>query len=226
VPHGPIRASGSGLWIRLPNLAAVAGAVDPVEPGPRRRVAPTVSGPAWLHKSTALCGVRIKNHPQICQGSPKECQGSPKSLPDVAVQGEFDPDHATARTSFRRIPRTAARLLTSGPRLPTLASEGCRAVPDCPRLAGSGTCGDGARLSLELDSACGSSSFAGTGDHASCAFSTAPTSTLSSAPRCAHPRCRRRRPRTSRTQAMWGAHTARSIHVQVATARQLLGLSR
>ena len=61
--------SDSGLWIRPPNLAAVAGAVDPVEPGPRQRVAPTVSGPAWLHKSTALCGVRIKNYPQICQGS-------------------------------------------------------------------------------------------------------------------------------------------------------------
>jgi len=53
-------ASGSGLWIRPPNLAVVAGAVDPVEPGPRRRVAPTVSGLAWLHKSTALCRVRIK----------------------------------------------------------------------------------------------------------------------------------------------------------------------
>ena len=33
----PDPASSSGLWIRLSNLAAVAGAVDPVEPARRGR---------------------------------------------------------------------------------------------------------------------------------------------------------------------------------------------
>ena len=84
----PDPASGSGLWIRLPNLAAVAGAVDPVEPGPRRRVAPTVSGPAWLHKSTALCGVCIKP-PTDLPGEPSLQRGTRPQKPFMAAPWEL-----------------------------------------------------------------------------------------------------------------------------------------
>jgi len=62
---GPIRVR---LWALDSNLAAVAGAVDPV----RQAHAGPSSGRAWLHKSTALLPRPYKKHPQICQGSPED----------------------------------------------------------------------------------------------------------------------------------------------------------
>jgi hypothetical protein len=104
VSHSPIHAPGSGLWIRSSNLAAVAGAVDPVGPGPRWPVAPTVSRRAWLHKSTALLPRPHQKHPQICQGSPGQGAAAtiePGGLSEKGLRTEHGCHCAPARSRRR-----------------------------------------------------------------------------------------------------------------------------